>query len=85
MLQRIISIKNVERFKSYTALGDVTFRRFTLIFAENARGKTTLCARTTLGSMDRLEVQLLTANGNIAFRNGVWNAAFPAKPLAGRQ
>jgi len=44
MLQRVISIKNVGRFKSCTALGDVTFRRFTLIFAENARGKTTFCA-----------------------------------------
>src|ERR1700684_3085429 len=44
MLQRIISIKNVGRFKNCVALGDVTFRRFTLIFAENARGKTTMCA-----------------------------------------
>ncbi len=92
MLQRIISIKNVGRFKNCAALGDVTFRRFTLIFAENGRGKTTLCAilrslftntpaliigRRTLGSQDQPEVQLLTANGNVAFRNGAWNAAFP--------
>ena len=92
MLQRIISIKNVGRFKSCAALGDVTFRRFTLIFAENGRGKTTLCAilrslftntpafiigRRTLGSMEPPEVQLLTANGNLTFRNGAWSAAFP--------
>lgn len=92
MLQRIISIKSVGRFKNCAALGDVTFRRFTLIFAENGRGKTTLCAilrslftntpaliigRRTLGSQDQPEVQLLTANGNVAFRNGAWNAAFP--------
>jgi wobble nucleotide-excising tRNase len=92
MLQRIISIKNVGRFKDCAAAGDVTFRRFTLIFAENGRGKTTLCAilrslftntpaliigRTTLGSMGQPEVQLLTTNGNAAFRNGAWNAAFP--------
>ena len=92
VLQRIISIKNVGRFKSCAATGDVTFRRFTLIFAENGRGKTTLCAilrslftnrpaiivgRTTLGSMGRPEVELLTDNGNVAFRNGTWSAAFP--------
>jgi len=59
---------------SYVAQGDVTFQRFTLIFGENGRGKTTLCAilrsvsmstpafivgRTTLGSTNRPEVQLL--------------------------
>jgi wobble nucleotide-excising tRNase len=44
MLQRIISIRNVGRFRNCAAAGDVTFRRFTLVFAENARGKTTLCA-----------------------------------------
>ena len=44
MLQRIISIRNVGRFRRCVAAGDVTFRRFTIIFSENARGKTTLCA-----------------------------------------
>jgi wobble nucleotide-excising tRNase len=92
MLQRIILIKNVGRFKNCAALGDVTFRRFTLIFAENARGKTTMCAilrslfantpaliigRRTLGSTEQPEVQLLTANGTVTFRNGAWSAAFP--------
>jgi wobble nucleotide-excising tRNase len=92
MLQRIISIKSVGRFKNSRAAGDVTFRRYTLLFAENGRGKTTLCAilrslftntpdliigRTTLGSMELPEVQLLTTNGNVAFRNGAWSDAFP--------
>ena len=43
MLQRIVSIKSVGRFKRCVAAGDVTFRRYTVIF-ENGRGKTTLCA-----------------------------------------
>jgi wobble nucleotide-excising tRNase len=43
-LTKIISIKSVGRFLNCTASGDVTFRRFTLVFAENGRGKTTLCA-----------------------------------------
>ena len=92
MLKRVISIKNVGRFKNCAALGDATFRRFTLILAENARGKTTFCAilrslftntpdfiigRKTLGSMEQPEVQFLTTNGKVAFRNGAWSAVFP--------
>jgi len=85
MLQRIITIKNIGRFKSYAAIGDVTFRRYTRVFAENARGKTTFCdiirslskndpaiviGRTTLGSANPPEVSLLTSSGPVTFRNG---------------
>jgi wobble nucleotide-excising tRNase len=92
MLQRVISIKNVGRFKNCAAMGDVTFRRYTLIFAENARGKTTLCdilrslftntpaiviGRATLGSHGAPEIQLLMASGAIGFRNGGWTAPYP--------
>jgi wobble nucleotide-excising tRNase len=92
MLQRVVSIKNVGRFRNCAAIGDVTFRRYTLVFAENARGKTTLCdilrsltrnapdiviGRATLGAVDPPEVQLLTASGMRAFRDGAWTAAHP--------
>lgn len=93
MLQKIIALKNIGRFRNCTAVGDVTFHRFTLIFSENARGKTTLCAilrslftntptliigRTTLGSPDPPEAQLLfTGNVPVSFRNGAWSAAYP--------
>jgi wobble nucleotide-excising tRNase len=92
MLQRIISIKNVGRFKNCVAIGDVSLRRYTLIFAENGRGKTTMCAilrslltntpaivigRRTLGMAGNPEVQLLTAAGPIWFRDGAWTAEFP--------
>jgi len=92
VLQRVISIRNVGRFKNCGAAGDVTFRRYTLIFAENARGKTTLCdilrslsrnvpdivlGRATLGAAERPEIQLLTAHGNHAFRNGTWTSPYP--------
>ena len=92
MLQRIISIKNIGRFKNCAAIGDVSLRHCTLIFAENGRGKTTLCAilrslftntpaviigRRTLGLAGEPVVQLLTAEGPIWFRNGVWTARFP--------
>lgn len=44
MLRKIISIKNVGRFLGYGAAGDVELKRHNLVFAENGRGKTTLCA-----------------------------------------
>src|SRR6266487_2704237 len=92
MLRKLISIKNVGRFLNYGASGDVELRRYNLIFAENGRGKTTLCAifrslstntpafiigRRTLGSVEPPEVQLLLANGSTNFRNGAWSAPFP--------
>ena len=93
MLQKIISITNVGRFRSTTALGDVKFRRTTLIFGENGRGKTTLCAilrslstgstdlvsgRATLGSNTAPEIQLLLSNGPATYRNSAWTTAtFP--------
>ncbi len=93
MLQKIVAIKNIGRFRNCAAAGDVTFRRFTLIFSENGRGKTTLCAilrslltntpaliigRTTLGSTDAPEAQLLfSGNANFLFRNGTWSTPYP--------
>src|SRR5271155_2902052 len=91
MLERIISIANVGRFKNCAAAGDVTFRHFTLIFAENGRGKTTLCeifrsllsnkpelivGRKTLGSLGPPEIQLRTTGGNVVFHAGSWNCEY---------
>jgi hypothetical protein len=74
MLQKIVHIKSVGRFKNCVAVGDVTLRRFTLVFAENGRGKTTLCAilrsllanvpgivlgRKTLGNPDTPDIHLM--------------------------
>ena len=92
MLRKIISIKSVGRFSSYGASGDVTLKRYNLFFAENGRGKTTLCAifrslqlgdgahiigRTTLGSGDRPEVAILQDSGTVNFTHGAWTASLP--------
>lgn len=44
MLRKFITIQNIGRFERCAAAGDVEFRKFTLIYGENGRGKTTLCA-----------------------------------------
>jgi wobble nucleotide-excising tRNase len=91
-LTKFVSIMNVGRFQNYNAVGDVTLKKTTLIFAENGRGKTTLCAilrslqsndpahilgRTTLGSTTGPSVQLLTDCGPISFKAGVWTEKIP--------
>lgn len=92
MLRKIISIKSVGRFSSYGASGDVALKRYNLVFAENGRGKTTLCAifrslqladgahiigRTTLGSTDRPEITILLDSGTVTFAHGTWTASLP--------
>jgi wobble nucleotide-excising tRNase len=92
MLQKIVHIKSVGRFKSCVASGDVTLRRVTLVFAENGRGKTTLCAilrsllanapavvlgRKTLGNPDPPDIHLMIGGASVLFRGGNWSAPFP--------
>ena len=92
MLRKFISIKNVGRFEKCNATGDVELKHCNLIFAENGRGKTTLCAilrslqsgdpthvigRTTLGSTAPPEINILTNGGIATFRLGAWTAPIP--------
>lgn len=92
MLRKIISIRNIGRFPNYSASGDVELKRYTLIFAENGRGKTTLCAvlrslqsgeaayalgRTTLGGDGAPEIKVLLDSGTATFGNGAWSATVP--------
>jgi len=91
-LSKFVSIKNIGRFQNYNAAGDVMLKRFTLVFAENGRGKSTLCAilrsaqsngpdyvigRRTLGTTDAPQVHLLTASGAVTFKAGAWSQPMP--------
>lgn len=68
----------------------MSFRKFTLIFGENGRGKTTLCAifrslqtrqstfihgRRTLGSSQNPQVTITLTSGQVVFQNGAWSSA----------
>lgn len=91
-IRKVIRLQNVGRFRDCAAVGDVEFRRYTLVFAENGRGKSTLCAvlrslrsgetgyvkgRRTLGSAQLPEIQILTNAGLKQFSNGKWNSTLP--------
>lgn len=92
MLEKFISIRNIGRFRDCTPRGDVAFRKLTLLFAENGRGKTTLCAilrslqsgqpeyiaaRKTLGTIDAASVKIRLGGNTITFGNGSWSSIHP--------
>lgn len=93
MIQKIVSLQGIGRFEAFKAVGDVNFGKYTLIFAENGVGKTTLCdiirslqtgdpnyilGRRTLGSSAEPEAKIMLADGSIVhFAKGRWSKAPP--------
>jgi len=92
MLKKVVTIKNVGRFKNYGVAGDLELKRYSLFFAENGRGKTTLCAilrslqsdigahvlgRQTLGTTDPPEIRILSDGATLVFSNGEWSGSVP--------
>jgi wobble nucleotide-excising tRNase len=93
MISRFIAIRNIGKFVNCNAASDVTFRKLTLIFGENGKGKTTMGdilrslstgnpefinGRATLGSQIPPFAQLLV-NGNtvVNFKDGRWDGPGP--------
>lgn len=92
MLEKIVQIKNIGRFRAYSAKGDVSFKKLTLVYAENSHGKTTLCAifrslqsdhaefiteRKTLGTADAPSVHIRLNNADYHFSNSRWAKTYP--------
>jgi wobble nucleotide-excising tRNase len=92
VLRKIISIKNVGRFRNSAAPGNPELARYSLIVGANGFGKTTLCAvlrslktgdpahiigRRTLGVQAPQSVELLVAGGSTRFEGAAWSATHP--------
>lgn len=88
IVKKILSLKNVGRFKSLAASGDVEFKKLTLIYGLNGHGKTTLVGvlrslmsgdrayideRHTLGVAEPSEAEIRLEKGNAKFCNGAWS------------
>jgi wobble nucleotide-excising tRNase len=91
MLKKFIAIRNVGKFRNCAASGDVEFRKLTLIYAENGRGKTTLSAvlrslesgdplfiaeRRTVDGSGNPQVDVLTSGGRLTFASNSWTAKY---------
>lgn len=91
MIDKIVSIHNVGKFERYTAIGDVSFGKLALVYAENAQGKTTIAAilrslstgeprwieeRRTIGAQEDPEVFIRVDENEAHFRKGKWNRVF---------
>ena len=91
-IERFIRLNNVGRFRRSSSNGDVSFRRYTLFYGENGRGKTTLCAvlrslktgdsalvqgRRTLGSAEAPAIEIRHLTGNLSFGPRGWSRTLP--------
>ena len=92
MLKKIISIKNVGRFRNSAASGNPQLAKYTFVTGANGYGKTTLCAilrslqtgdpalilgRKTLGAIDMPTIELLMDAGQVRFDGTKWSATKP--------
>ncbi|MEH2551633.1 wobble nucleotide-excising tRNase [Bradyrhizobium sp. AZCC 2262] len=93
VVERIQLLRNVGKFDSVNAGGQLPFSKLTLVFAENGRGKTTIAAilrsLSDGNAQHILERKRLTATSaphvvvNVAgvnpciFQNGAWSATLP--------
>jgi wobble nucleotide-excising tRNase len=93
MLKKIVSIKNIGKFRNSAAGGNTAFAKRTLIVGANGFGKTTLCAvlrslktgepshligRKTLGVTEPSTVEILLDGGPAKFERNAWSAPYPA-------
>jgi wobble nucleotide-excising tRNase len=91
VVKKVISLKNVGRFKSLSARGG-ELRKLTLIYGSNGHGKTTLAGvlrslatgdpayvdeRHTLGVTEPAEAEIRLAASNARFRAGTWSETAP--------
>lgn len=92
MLKKIISIKNVGRFRNSTGRHNPSLPRHVLVLGANGFGKTTLCAilrslqtgdsryvvgRRTLGQTAEPTIDLLTDAGTVRFNGQGWSQPLP--------
>ena len=92
MIQKFIRIQNIGKFRNCKAVGDVVLHKLSLIYAENGRGKTTLCdilrslstgngdlvkGRKMLGSSQPASIEIRLDNSNANFDGEHWSTTMP--------
>lgn len=93
VLKKFLRIQNVARFEGYAPSGDVEFRKFNIVYGDNGRGKSSLCAilrslsrgdagclkpLSTVGAKGEPEVDVLVDTSKISYSHGNWSRSGPA-------
>lgn len=93
MIEHINLIRNVGLFDNHSPPAQTGFSPFTLLYGENARGKTTMAAvfrslatgdpqlvleRHRLGAQHPPHIAIRHTTGTAVFQNGVWSQSQPA-------
>jgi len=90
MIKKINSIQSVAKFVNLSARGDIEFKRVTLIYGENGKGKSTLAtifrslsnnevssilAKKTIRSIEPQKINILFEGNNcVKFENDEWDS-----------
>ena len=93
MITKIEKLKNIGNFEDYTASGDVTLKRLSIVYADNGAGKTTLARvfhslsmndptvvlrHKRINGTGNPEITILNEDASTYFFNGTkWNCACP--------
>lgn len=92
MINKIITIKNIGRFKKYSAKGDMSLKKLVLLFAENGRGKTTFCSilrslktgcsnyileRKSVETPEQAQTEMFIDRNKYSFANNSWSNTYP--------
>jgi wobble nucleotide-excising tRNase len=91
MIKKFVEIKNIGKFENCSASGDVELKKLNVIYAENGRGKTTLCdilrslktgvadyieGRKTLGCSDEAKIDIRLDGSNSVYQDKAWNTIY---------
>ncbi len=91
-IEKIIRISNVGRLRALKSVGDMVFRRYNLILAENGRGKSTFCAvlrslqtgdishisaRRTVGTTDPTGAEIRITGDTVRYDGTAWSRTMP--------
>ena len=92
MIRKFVRIQNIGKFRDCKAVGDVELGEFSLLYAENGRGKTTLCdvlrslgtgdgnlvkGRKTLGPSQPASVEIRLEKSSAIFDGDQWSDTLP--------
>lgn len=91
MIKKFVEIKNIGKFENCSATGDVELKKLNVIYAENGRGKTTICdilrslktgladyieGRKTLSCSNESKVNIRLDGSNSVYKDKAWNAVY---------